>query len=294
MHKFFLLLTATLLLASCHDTAKPGVDVQARRQAAADSARAAADIRLALLPDAACLPFFYAEERGYYKRAGVQVYLSVCDAQADCDTALLGGSADGGYIEPQYFPKSGRGIAAFYEWFAPDGAWAVVSSPSSRAKTMKALSGKVLACDRRAASGRFAQAAVKEGGATGVMYPQIGSLRVRAAMVEENQVDAAVLPEPYVQEAVQKGCVKVYDVPGSQASPGRIVMSRKAMQRDGFHEKMERLLDAYDMAVDSLNAGGAASALPLLRRIYGLSPDAAAKIKLPRYHKVRRKATARP
>lgn len=292
MHKYFLLLTATLLLASCHDTAAPGVDVQARQQAAADSARAAADIRLALLPDAACLPFFYAEERGYYKRAGVQVYLAVCAAQADCDTALLGGSADGGYIEPQYFTKSKRGAATFYEWFAPDGAWAVVSSPASRAKSIKALSGKVLASDRRAASGHFAQTAVKEGGATGVMYPQIGSLRVRAAMVEENQVDAAVLPEPYVQAAVQKGCAKVYDVPGSQASPGRIMMSRKSMQRDGFHEKMERLLDAYDMAVDSLNARGAASAVPLLRRIYGLSPDVAAKIKLPRYHKVRRKATS--
>lgn len=281
MRHTYILLFALLLFTGC-DKFKPSSTDQA---AAAKPQRSAADIHLALLPNIDCLPFYYAEARGYYTAAGVSVEILSCGSQTDCDTTLLGGTAEGAYMDQYRQAHLGRKADAYYSWLNTEGAWGIVTSGQSRIKKMKNLEGKTIAYDRNTSAEHFMEAAIKESGATGVMHPQINSLRVRASMVEENQVDAAILPEPYLQEAVALGCAKVYDVPVSQAAKGHILFSRTAMKQKGFHAKLDLLKDAYNQAVDSLNERGVKDILPMLQRVYGLSPDIAQKLKLPRYQK---------
>lgn len=281
MRHTYILLLALLLFTGCDKFKTPGEE----QAAPAKNQRADADIHLALLPSIDCLPFYYAEARGYYKTAGVNVEIISCGSQTDCDTTLFGGTAEGAYMDLYRQTHHGRKADAYYSWFNTEGAWGIVTSGQSRIKKMKNLEGKTIAYDRNTSAQHFMEAAVKESGVTGVMHPQINSLRVRASMIEENQVDAAVLPEPYLQEAIFLGCAKVYDVPAAQAAKGHIFFSRDAMKRKGFHAKLDLLREAYNQAVDSLNERGVKDILPMLQRVYGLSPDIAQKLKLPHYQK---------
>lgn len=286
MHKIYLLLLPLLFLTGCKD--KTATENNAATPPTQQQKKA--DIRLALQPNADCLPFYYAAERGYFEKAGIHVDLLTFASQTDCDTALAGNTVDGGFRDKYRHTSLGKKAGAYYQWLSTEGAWGIVASPQSRIKAMKGLSGKTIAYDRNTAAEHFMYAAVKEGGATGVMYPQINSLRVRASMVEESQVDAAVLPEPYLAEAVEMGCTKVYSVPGSMSSTGHLLIRQSAMQNKGFHAKMEKLTVAYNQAVDSLTERGVKDILPMLQRIYGISPDIAKKIKLPHYNKKTEKA----
>ena len=106
-------------------------------------------------------------------------------------------------------------------------------------------------------------------------------------MLENNQLDAAVLPEPFATEARLLGARQMYAARGAEKSRGAIVFRSKYVADKSHAKFLELLRRGYNQAVDSLNKHGVKGCLPILLNHYKISQQVADSLQLPRYSHVR-------
>ena len=106
-------------------------------------------------------------------------------------------------------------------------------------------------------------------------------------MLENNQLDAAVLPEPFATEARLLGARQMYEARGAEKSRGMIVFRSKYIADKSHAKFLELLRRGYNQAVDSLNRHGVKCCLPILLNHYKISQQVADSLHLPHYSHVR-------
>lgn len=206
---------------------------------------------IALLSTADCQPFFYAQEHGMYKRLGLDIAFERYESQYDCDTALAG-HADGAYADSLFLSKSAR-FQKSRVAMRTRTSCGVVSAASLRFRAAKELEGRVIAIAPQTLSEQIAYEGVRSGGVatTEVMYPHIGSFAVATGMLRDSQIDAAVLPEPFLTEAVQHRAKALYRK--DEGWRGAVVVNGSNARHKLTQQQIQTLRKGYNMAVDSLN-----------------------------------------
>lgn len=263
------------LLCACNGP-KP-----ARPAAAAPQAPAKADVVLAVVPLAESMPILYARDAGLFEKAGLCVAVEVYEAQADCDSAVLG-HADGGYLDGYSRSSARLGGALVRVATLSGGGWGIVVSPAMRSKSVADLKERVVASARAEASAHYLDAALAAGGklkASQVMMPHVGSFRTRTSMVANNQVEAAILPQPYLSAAAARGCKRLYVLPA--ATEGGASLAIKPGRCNA--ERQKSLRAVYAQAIDSLHQHGKRLLPPLLTRYAGIPQAVADTMRLPQY-----------
>ena len=247
------------------------------------------DIRLAVLPIVDCLPFYYAEKMGLYDSLGLHLELCPFEAQNDCDTALLGGSVDGSFMDAERLAFHQKRGVTFVQEMQTEGDWALLSSGTLRIKKMKDLDNRVLGLPQRTTENLLADQALRQAGMkpTALVRVQVNSYRTCASMLENNQLDAAVLPEPFATEARLLGARQMYEARGAEKSRGMIVFRSKYIADKSHAKFLELLRRGYNQAVDSLNRHGVKCCLPILLNHYKISQQVADSLHLPHYSHVR-------
>lgn len=277
MRTSYLLLLPVALSVACSSPKKEAPSAAASHKAD--------HVTLALVPVTECLPLIYARDAGLFEEAGMAVSLELHGSQADCDTALLG-TATGGYADG-HSPASRRPQGRLATLCAlSGGGWGVAASATLRPKGVKDLKERVVGASRGDASEHFLALALKSGGLglAQVMRPHVGDFRTRASMLENNQLEAAVLPQPYLTGAVASGCKRLYVAPeAALQGAGRLVVNPAKCSK----ERQALLLKVYNRAVDSLTAKGRRLLPPLLHRYAGVPAAVADTMALPKYEKVR-------
>ena len=201
---FSLMLASALLLASCSNSSRG--DVAQRGAGQGDTAKA--DCSLALMATLDCLPFFYAEAHGIYRRLGLDVAVTPYRSQLACDTALTRGAADIVYSDHLVAKRAGQKAAEGWETAMQMGdAWTLVAYRGLRIKHAKALEGRDIGITRSSESLEKLEATLQANGlsAEQVYLPQINDLNIRMLMVAQGQVAAAMLTEPYTAAAAARG-----------------------------------------------------------------------------------------
>lgn len=276
-------LVCAAVLASCGGD-RPAKDVKAvpPPQAGTDSTV----LRLALLPTVDCLPFYYAEAAGIYDTLGLRgLKLVTFSAQADADTALLGGSVQGGVtdlVRLGYHCGRGKKLVAVA---ATDGSWAFAACGSLRIRSVEKMKGRMVAISRLSASDCLSGEALQKNKMKyGDIYrPQINSFALRTSMLNENQIDGAVLPEPYATAARLAGHRLLPATGFSDMRLGCVAFSRKALADKATADALKLLLRGYDMAADTLNRRGIAACADLLLKDFHLARNVVDSLRLPRY-----------
>ena len=149
-------------------------------------------------------------------------------SQYDADTALLGKRVLGGTTSRSrllQYRKEGKGRDMEILRSVTE-QWSLVVCGSLKARKVKDLQGHTIAIARNDASSILCEQFLREAGVapTKVFYPQINDLRVRLQMLTNNQVDAAMLPEPYASMAKRQGHRLVKTVTDSTQT---VVVARK-------------------------------------------------------------------
>jgi len=237
---------------------------------------------LALVPVTECFPLLYANETGLFEKAGMSVAIELYPSQADCDTALAG-HATGGLVDG--YSASSRHLGKTFEKVCrlTGGGWGVVASSVLRFKGIKDLKERVVGTSRNDASEYFLKMALKSGGlgSSQVMMPRVGNFRIRASMLENNQLEAAVLPQPYFAEVVARGGKSLYKVPHSVSSSSLLVVKPAACSKE--HRAL--LQKVYDQAVDSLEMHGRRLLPSLWHHYAGMPLSVADTMRLPKFSK---------
>lgn len=245
-----------------------------------------AALRIALLPVLDCLPFYYAEASGICREQGLKrsEFLSFT-AQWDADTALLGGTVDGAFMDVvrlHHYRGKGHKLIGVC---ATDGRWALMTSPTLRAKKVDQLTGRMVAHSRLSASEWLLAESLRRGGVASkdVFSPQINDFFLRLSMLRASQVDAAIMPEPQASAAMVAGCRRLHVKGLDTLSTGMLVMSDKVLKRQVGIDNLKALLRSYNAAVDTINKYGKDVCRDLLASRYRLSSEAIDTLKLPRY-----------
>lgn len=130
-------------------------------------------------------------------------------SQMDADTALLGDAVIGGTTcrsRLALYQRQGR-ASHLQVIGSVEEKWSLVVCGMLRARRVKDLTGLTVATAREDASSVLCDKILREAGVSPsrVYHPQINSLAVRLQMLTNNQVDAAMLPEPYATIAQRQG-----------------------------------------------------------------------------------------
>lgn len=271
-------------LLACGGGSNPAQDEKAG--AAPESATDSAVLRLALLPTVDCLPFYYAEASGIYDTLGLHgLRLVTFAAQADADTAMLGGDVQGGVtdlVRLAYYCGKGKPLVAVA---ATDGSWAFAACGSLRIRKVDKMKGRMVATSRLSASDCLSGEALQKNKMEyGDIYrPQINDYSLRASMLNGNQIDGAVLPEPYATVARLAGHRLLPATGFSDVRLGCVAFNRKALKDKETAAALKLLLTGYNIAADSLNRRGAAACADLLLNDFHLPRNVVDSLRLPRY-----------
>ena len=285
----FMVSAPFLLFTACHDG-----QTEAEKSVAdslvnvRDSLKGDSDVLvLALTPTVDCLPVYYAEQSGIFKTLGLKVKLLTYRSQFDCDTAMLGTTAMGGatdLVRLHHYANEGKQLSAVT---ATDGIWRLLVCGTLRIKKTSLLKDRMISVARFSASDFYSKEALDASQMEygDVFRPQINDYGLRAFMLKNNQIDAAMLPEPFATKARLDGHRQLYSVPEKSGKMGCLAFKSSFLTaKDSLH-RVELLLKGYNKAVGELNDKGKAACADILKLQYKIPVQVVDSLTLPKYRK---------
>lgn len=277
--------TALIVAGSLAACSSPASEPQS--PATTDSLKSAAtdtnQLVIALLPTIENLPYFFAEDRGWFKQNG-NIVVELHGGQFDCDTALLGGRCVVAQTDTErigIYTRAGHRLAEIAE--APTDRKLVVCG-RLRINKPEQLRLRTLAISRQSAEAVEAYRVMKQIGVEkeDALLPLINDLFLRTSMLNDNQIDAALLPEPLATQAVTAGHKVVLNLTENPVM-GRLAATQKTKSRKDFDQRWQTVVKMRNQAADSLNRYGKRACVNILKQRYRLTQQALDSLHLPQY-----------
>lgn len=213
-------------------------------------------LTLGVLPTIDCLPFYYADSVGLFDFYGLKMNLVTFDAAMDADTAFMNGCIDG--IVTDWVKAciiwNGNTDSVPVAMVGELRLWLVAASESQLQNTEN-LKEKIIGVTRHSSIDYFADKILASAKLNSIDLnkPQINNIKLRALMVDQNQYDGAILPEPYASEAVAKGAKRLGSTMDFGVEGLMCVLFNDSVYKTR-KEEMQKIKDVYDAAVRALNA----------------------------------------
>lgn len=165
-----------------------------------------ATLHVAIMPTADCLPIYYAQNTGIFHQIGLDIELRSYDSQLDCDTALVGNYADCGWADSERLQEKKMRQTDFTILGESSETWQLIACGALRIKELKNLDGRTIAIARNTIESSLLNDMIVGAKLKNerVFRPLINDIKLRAEMLDNNQIDAAMLRWPYAQYAVSK------------------------------------------------------------------------------------------
>lgn len=212
-------------------------------------------IKLGVLPTMECLPFYYADSIGLFDSLGVNVHLVTFDAAMDADTAFVNGKIDGIVTDlVKACIWQGQGDTARVAMVGELRMW-LITAPKARLLKAESLREKIIGITRHSAVDYFADKILESVKLQSIDLnkPQINNIRIRGLMVDQDQMDGAILPEPYASEAVARGARRLNGTEEMKVANLMCVLFNDSIHQARKRE-IENIRSVYDQAVTALNA----------------------------------------
>lgn len=204
-----LLYTLVLLLIGCNGSAptKPtenGEDSTLKQSSSGD-------IRIALLPTLDLLPYYYAQAEGLLDSVQPHIEFVSYYAAMDADTALLRGRVHCSVCDPvklDLWKKNGDSLSILNQ---SELRLFLMTSQTSRLRSLASLKERVIAITRLSVIDQMADSLLSAAklAPEQLNRPQINNMWLRCQMVNQNQFDGAIMPEPYASWCEAEGAYRL-------------------------------------------------------------------------------------
>lgn len=165
-------------------------------------------LKVGVLPTLDCFPAYVAKETGVFDSLGVDVRLCRYKAQMDCDEAMRHGRVAGGYTDSVRLGKLQEKYGFQSKVMSrSDMQWTLVANKSSRLKSVRQLTDKMVAMTRHSVTDMLCDRIVDSVRLSSdrLFRIQINDVDLRLRMILNNEMDAAWLPEPQASVALRRG-----------------------------------------------------------------------------------------
>ena len=216
-----------------------------------------AALKVAVLPTLDCLPLFVAKERQMFDTA-VDIRLKQFTAQMDCDTALQRGRVE---LAVSDLVRAERMIAQGLKLrylTATNAYWLLIGNRNQRITDMKHLDDHMVAMTRYSVTDLMAELAIDSAKLKPerVFRIQVNDVNVRLDMLENNEMDALLMTEPQVTQALLGKHHVLLDSREEDMWMGVIAEDSLAMTGEKRQRQLMALVKGYNEACDSLNEYG--------------------------------------
>ena len=234
-------------------------------------------VRIAVMPTLDCLPLFVADDCGLFQRESLDVKLVPFTAQMDCDTAIVGGSADGIVTDIVRAERLQRHGTSLRYVAVTDLHWQLLTGKTARIKQLKQLDDKMVAMTRYSATAMITDHLVDSAKLVSerVFRIQVNDVLVRLNMLETGVMDALLLPEPQATVARLLDANAIYDSSRDSLRLGVVAFSEKSVDKPQLKDKMDAFIRAYDVACDSIKERGLSHYRDLIARWCHVRPEIA-------------------
>lgn len=268
MRRFLLIFVIISLIVGCgqsYEETKRLNQAQRLRLFREDSAA----LKVAVMPTLDCLPVFVAKERQFFDPA-VDIRLKQFTAQMDCDTALMRNRVEGSVtdiVRAEHMMKLGTPIKY---WTSTNAYWLLISNRQQRINDLKHLDDKMVAMTRYSITDLLSDMAVDSAKLKPerVFRIQVNDVNVRLKMLENNEMDALILTEPYATQALLAKHKILLDTRKSDMQMGVFVFRSKGMDDKNRQHQMKAFLKGYNEACDSINKYGVRNYRDIIRKYY--------------------------
>jgi NitT/TauT family transport system substrate-binding protein len=215
---------------------------------------------MATLPILDVLPFYVADQNGYFDQVGVKVELVPVKSAQERDTLMQTGQIDGmltDLISPILFDQDEAQIKVVRvarKVYPESPLFRVLAKPGSDAKSPADLAGVEIGISQNTVIEYITDRMLRNAGLSSdqIKVQEVSAIPVRFELLINGEIPAATLPDPMGSGAIAAGAVLVVDdtsVP--DLSQSILVFSVKTL--DSQPEAVRRFLQAYEMAIGELN-----------------------------------------
>lgn len=211
-------------------------------------------LRLAVMPTMDCLPFYYADSLGIFDSLGVKIQLITFDAAMDADTAFKNGDVDGivsDLVKLSIWRGNGDSLTVA---MANDLNLWLVTAQNARIGRVESIKEKIIGITRHSALDFVADKILESVKlqSMDMNKPQINKISLRTLMLDQNQYDGAILPEPFASEAVARGAKRLIGTSELNLPCMMTVLFCDSVAKSRKNE-IDNIVNAYNMAVDAIN-----------------------------------------
>lgn len=174
-------------------------------------------LRVAVMPALNCLPVYYAERSGLIDSLGLDMVLMRYDAQMDIDTAILRGHADIAFTDLIRVERLSK-QTSITPLACLDEPLSLVSLKTKRVKQVNQMKEQMIAVSRLSATDYWCDRLLDSSKMSHdhIYRPQVNDVRLRAEMLCQGLIDAAMLGEPYSTWMTMLGHKLLYQSKGKQ------------------------------------------------------------------------------
>lgn len=234
-----------------------------------------AALKIAVMPTLDCLPIFIAKDHQMFDTA-VDIRLKHFNAQMDCDTALIRGRVEGtvsDLVRTERIIK--QGIPLRYV-AATNAYWLLISNRQLRMSNLKHLNDRMLAMTRYSVTDMLGDIAVDSAKLKPeqVFRIQVNDVNIRLKMLENNEMDALLMTEPQVTQALLGKHKVLLDTRQMDMQMGVLAFREKELNDKNRMRQMDAFLKGYNEACDSINHYGVRHYGDVIKKNYKLSEQA--------------------
>ena len=274
MKKLLIGMVVALLIVGCgqsYDETKRLKQEKRTRELREDSAA----LKVAVMPTLDCLPLFVAEEREMFDTI-VDIRLKYYTAQMDCDTALQRGRVEMAVSDLVRAERMKGEKLKLHYLTSTNAYWLLIGNRNQRITNLSHLDDRMLAMTRYSVTDLLGDLVVDSAKlkTERVFRIQVNDVNVRLDMLENNEMDALLMTQPQVTQALLLKHHVLLDTRQLDMQMGVIVEDSVVMSHPNRQRQREVLIKGYNMACDSLNQFGIKYYSDIIRKYYKLSEQA--------------------
>ena len=172
---------------------------------------------VAVMPAMSCLPVYYAEKTGLADSLGLEMQLLRYKAQMDIDTAIINGYADIAFTDLIRCARLSKQVD-----LAPiascDESLSLISLKTKRVKQVNQMKEQMIAVSRLSATDYWCDRVLDSTRTSydDIYRPQINDVWLRAEMLRQGLIDAAIMGEPFATWMTMLGHKRLFESRGKQ------------------------------------------------------------------------------
>ncbi|MDP2744130.1 MAG: MetQ/NlpA family ABC transporter substrate-binding protein [Dehalococcoidia bacterium] len=217
-------------------------------------------LTIGLLPIIDSLPFYVAEQQGYFKDEGLQVEFVTFTSALERDTALQTGQTDGqlaDLIATGLLNKDQERVKIVKSTYAATPQRAMISliaGPGGKISSPADLRGKKIGVSENSLIDYITDELLGTAGLSAKDVQKVGvpSIAVRMQMLTQGQLDAATLPDPFATLAVQSGGFVVLSDSAERIGVSVLEFRKEVLEKQ--KDAVKRLVRAHEKGVKAVNA----------------------------------------